>query len=332
MPDTGEFCAPLAKGVETDGSPLKLGVSSCLLGHNVRYDGGHQLDRYITHTLGAFVDFVPVCPEVECGMPIPREAMRLVGDPENPRLVTRKSGEDKTDQMRSWAEKRLDELEAEGLSGFIFKARSPSSGMGRVKVYQEGGKVLYGGVGLFAGMFMERFPLLPVEDDGRLNDAGIRENFIERLFAFRRLQEAAVLCSAQDIVDFHTRHKLLLMAHDPEAYRGLGKLTAEAGRRDPDELFREYTGEFLRAMAKRATPAKHGNVLMHAMGYFKRDLSADEKQELLEVIHNYRKGLLPLIVPVTLINHFVRKYHKEYLAGQYYLKPHPVELKLRNHV
>jgi uncharacterized protein YbgA (DUF1722 family)/uncharacterized protein YbbK (DUF523 family) len=313
---------------------IKLGISSCLLGERVRYDAGHKLDRYLRDTLGAYVQWVGVCPEVECGLGTPRESMRLEQHERGVRLVTHTSRIDHTERMRAWAKNRLNQLAAEDLCGFVFKSKSPSSGMERVKIFRPaGGSAIASGSGMFAGMFMERFALVPVEDEGRLHDANLRENFIERVFAFARWKEALGRgMTARELIDFHTRHKLLLMAHDPEAYRGLGKLTAEAGRRDPDELFREYTGEFLRAMAKRATPAKHGNVLMHAMGYFKRDLSADEKQELLEVIHNYRKGLLPLIVPVTLINHFVRKYHKEYLAGQYYLKPHPVELKLRNHV
>jgi uncharacterized protein YbgA (DUF1722 family)/uncharacterized protein YbbK (DUF523 family) len=321
------------QGIDRIPDRPRLGISSCLLGNQVRYDGGHKLDRYLANTLGGFVDFVPVCPEVECGMSVPREAMRLVGDPDNPRLVTRKTGEDKTEQMIAWTELKLDELEREDLSGFIFKAKSPSSGMGRVKVYSEDGGVKHNGVGVFARAFMNRFPLLPVEDDGRLNDPGLREKFIERVFAYRRLRDARAKGPGPgDLVDYHTRHKLLVLAHDPERYREMGRLVADGGRLPPGQLFDEYARLMNEAMDKRATPKKHVNVLMHAMGYFKNDLSADEKQELLEIIDNYKQGLTPLIVPVTLINHFVRKYDKEYLRDQHYLKPHPIELRLRNHV
>lgn len=310
----------------------RIGISTCLLGENVRYDGGHKLDRYLANILGQFVEFVPVCPEVECGMPIPREAMRLVGDPDDPRLVTQKTGVDMTGQMMDWAVKKLKELEKEKLSGFIFKAKSPSSGMARVKVYTEDGGVKHNGVGLFARTFMQHFPLMPVEDDGRLNDAGLRENFIENIFAYGRFQQASESGKPGDLVDYHTRHKLLVLAHDPERYREMGRLVAGAGELTRNELFDEYAVLMHTAMGKRATPSKHVNVLMHAMGHFKKDLSPDEKQELLEVIENYKQGLVPLIVPVTLLNHYVRKYDKKYLADQFYLHPHPLELKLRNHV
>jgi uncharacterized protein YbgA (DUF1722 family)/uncharacterized protein YbbK (DUF523 family) len=310
----------------------RIGISSCLLGENVRYDGGHKLDRYLTNILGQFVEFVPVCPEVECGMPVPREAMRLVGDPEDPRLVTQKTGVDKTGQMMDWALEKLDELEKQNLSGFIFKAKSPSSGMARVKVYTEDGGVKHNGVGLFARAFMQRFPLMPVEDDGRLNDAVLRENFIENIFAYGRFRQARESGKPADLVDYHTRHKLLVLAHDPERYREMGRLVAGAGDLTGNELFDEYAALMHSAMGKRATPKKHVNVLMHAMGHFKNDLSPDEKQELLEVIDSYKQGLVPLIVPVTLLNHYVRKYDKKYLADQFYLHPHPLELKLRNHV
>lgn len=311
----------------------RIGVSSCLLGNQVRYDGGHKLDRYLTQTLDQFVDFVPVCPEVECGMPVPREALRLVGDPEDPRLVTQKTGADKTDQMLAWAEKRLDELAEKNLSGFIFKSRSPSSGMARVKVYSEDGGVKHNGVGIFARAFMRRFPLIPVEDDGRLNDPGLRENFIERVFARQRFQKTlANGPETRDLIDYHTRHKMLVMAHDPARYREMGRLVANHDGLAPEELFNKYARLMHKAMDTLATPGKHVDVLMHAMGYFKKDLSADEKQELLEVIDNYKQGLTPLIVPITLMNHYVRKYDKEYLRDQFYLRPHPLELRLRNHV
>ncbi len=311
---------------------VKLGISTCLLGENVRYDGGHKLDRFLRDTLGSFVEYVPVCPEVECGLPVPREAMRLTGDPANPRLVTIRTRIDHTDRMQEWARGKLDELEDAGLCGFIFKSRSPSSGMERVKVYVGEGSPVMKGVGIWARMFMERFPLLPVEEEGRLHDPGLREHFIERVFVFKRWRETcAQERKAGALVAFHTVHKLLIMAHSPKHYRELGRLVAEQKQHDPAELQDRYIELLSAAMDLRATVKKHVNVLQHIMGYFKKQLTPDEKREILEIIDDYTAGHIPLIVPVTLLNHFVRKYGEEYLAGQAYLHPHPVELKLRNH-
>ena len=313
--------------------PFRLGVSRCLLGENVRYDGGHKLDRFVRDELGRFFTLVPVCPEVECGLPVPREAMRLVGAPELPRLVTRTTGLDHTRRMTEWAQGALDRLEAEGLCGFVFKYGSPSSGPSQVKVYPEGGGVpSRRGVGLFARLFRERFPLLPVEDEGRLHDPELRENFIGRVFVMARWRELLAQEPAPGrLVDFHTRHKLLLMAHSPIAYRELGRLVAEAKGRNFQELLAEYAAKLFAALTLTATVKKNVNVLQHVMGYFKKQLTTDEKQELLEVIGAYGRELTPLIVPVTLLNHYVRKHGQEYLASQVYLNPHPLELKLRNH-
>jgi len=313
--------------------PLKLGISRCLLGEKVRYDGSHKLDRFLTQTLGAFVAFVPVCPEVECGLPVPRESMRLVGDPDKPRLITTRSGQDHTARMLQWAARRVSELEQEGLCGFIFKSRSPSSGMSGVKVYNENGMPAAKGVGMFARAFMEHFPLLPAEDEGRLHDPLLRENFIERIFVFRRWRELEARGRKKgDLVEFHTRHKLLLLSHSPRHHQEAGRLVAGAGAVSAGQLFEQYLPLLMEALALKPTAKKHTNVLHHIMGYFKKQLSTDEKQELLEVIENYHGGLVPLIVPVTLLNHYVRKYREPYLAKQVYLNPHPLELKLRNHV
>jgi uncharacterized protein YbgA (DUF1722 family)/uncharacterized protein YbbK (DUF523 family) len=312
---------------------IKLGISSCLLGNNVRYNGGHQLDRFLRDTLSRYVDYVPVCPEVECGLSIPREAMRLVGDPDAPRLLTRQTKIDHTDRMKKWAARRLRELEKEDLRGFIFKSRSPSSGMTGVKVYDETGTRLKKGVGLFAAAFMEKFPLLPVEDDGRLHDDGLRENFIERIFTFDRWRIAeSTGRTAGKLVEFHSRHKLLILSHSRKTLKELGALTARGGRMPMGELYGLYIVTLMEGLKLQATAKKNTDVLMHIMGYFKKDLGADEKKELLEVIERYRNGLIPLVVPVTLLNHYVRKYRPEYLMGQHYLDPHPAELMLRNHV
>jgi uncharacterized protein YbgA (DUF1722 family)/uncharacterized protein YbbK (DUF523 family) len=312
---------------------IRLGVSSCLLGEKVRFDGGHKRDRFLTETLSRFVEFVPVCPEVEMGLPTPRETLRLVGEPESQRLVFSKSGEDITERMMAWANKRVVDLEEKELCGFIFKSKSPSSGMERVKLYDRNGVPNKQGVGLFARAFMERFPLLPVEEDGRLHDPGLRENFIETIFTLKRWREALQKGMTRGVlVDFHTRHKLLLLSHSTEIYRQMGKLVADAKALEEQALFDSYLALMIKGIRLKTTVAKHVNVLQHVLGYFKKQLSADEKQEVLSVIDSYQARQIPLIVPVTLFNHFVRKYDQAYLKQQVYLNPHPLELQLRNHV
>ncbi len=312
---------------------IRIGISACLLGENVRYDGGHQLDRYLRDTLGQYVEYVPVCPEVEMGLPTPREALRLVEREDGPHLVFARSGGDVTGPMLDWAGKRVRELEKEELCGFIFKARSPSSGMERVKLYDHNGVPRKEGVGLFARTFMEHFPLVPVEEDGRMHDARLRENFIECIFTFSRWRRLlAGGRTAARLVDFHSRHKLLILSHSPALYKELGRLVAGAGRNAGEELFAEYQRLLMKGMRLQSSVAKNCNVLQHLFGYFKKQLSADEKREVLELVDLYRRGHLPLIVPVTLVNHYVRKYDQPYLRQQVYLNPHPLELQLRNHV
>ena len=312
---------------------IKLGISTCLLGENVRFDGGHKLDRYLTDTLGQFVEYVPVCPEVECGFGVPRESFRLVGDPGNPRLVTSRTNQDHTERMAAWAKKRVAELEKENLCGFIFKSGSPSSGMERVRMYDHNGVPSKVGVGIFARIFMDHFPLLPVEEEGRLHDPRLRENFIERIFALKRWRDGLKeKPSLKALVAFHTRNKLLLLAHSPQHHRQMGRLVA-GGRELPlKELYARYQEIFLEALQLKTTNKKHTNVLMHMLGYFKGQLSAGEKQEMLELIEQYRLEALPLVVPMTLMSHYVRKYDETYLKEQTYLQPHPAELHLRNHV
>ncbi len=312
---------------------IKVGISSCLLGNEVRYDGGHKLDRYLRDTLGQFVEWVPVCPEFECGLGMPREAMRLVGDPQNPRLITRRTGIDHTERMTKWAGQRIKELEKEDLCGFVFKSGSPSSGMRQVKVYDAKGNPAKKGVGVFAREVMNAFGLLPVEDAGRLHDPELRENFIERIFVYRRWQDFIAWGGGlKDLIDFHADHKLLILAHSPAALKTLGKLVAGAKAARRGELFGRYLRVLMKALKLQATVKKNVNVLQHSMGYFKKTISPDEKQELLDFIGQYRRGLIPLIVPVVLLNHYVRKYQEPYLKRQYYLHPHPAELILRNHV
>jgi uncharacterized protein YbgA (DUF1722 family)/uncharacterized protein YbbK (DUF523 family) len=312
---------------------FRIGISSCLLGNEVRWNAGHKLDKYLTRTLGQFVEYVPVCPEVEVGLGTPRESMRLVGDPENPRLITFKSKTDHTDRMLTWAKKRVRDLEKEDLCGFIFKSDSPSSGMIRVKVYNEKGMPHKVGIGIFARAFMEHFPLIPVEDDGRLNDPLIRENFMLQIFTMKRWRDKlAVRRSMGSLIDFHTRNKLLILSHSQKHYRLMGKLVADGKKMSVKALYDQYQQILMEALKLKTTIKKHTNVMQHLMGYFKKQLTPDEKQELLEVFEHYREELVPLLVPITLINHYVRKYDQPYLKQQTYLHPHPLELKLRTHV
>jgi len=311
---------------------IRLGISTCLLGENVRYDGGHKWDRYLTDTLGKYVEYVSVCPEVEAGLGVPRPPLHLVGDPSNPRLVTLRTKQDLTDLMVNWAEKRVRDLEGEKLNGFIFKSNSPSSGMERVKVYDRNGVPAKKGVGVFARIFMGHLPSLPVEDEGRLHDPQIRENFVERIFTLKRWRVGAENPSLRGLIEFHTKNKLLILSHSPRHYEILGKFVAKGKGSPLRLLYSEYERILMESLRLKATPKKNANVLQHMMGYFKERLSGGEKKELLEIIDLHRRELVPLIAPITLMNHYVRKYDQPYLKEQTYLQPHPLELQLRHHV
>jgi uncharacterized protein YbgA (DUF1722 family)/uncharacterized protein YbbK (DUF523 family) len=315
-----------------DRSPIRIGVSQCLLGENVRFDGGHKRDPFITDFLGRFVEYVPVCPEAEVGMGIPREPIRLVRREDDVRLVTVKTGIDHTDAMRTYAEKKASALAKLDLSGYVLKKDSPSCGLERVKVYDAHLSPTKTGRGTFATVLCERLPFLPIEEEGRLNDPRLRENFVERVFAYRRITDFfAGRWTMGGLVALHAREKLLLLAHEPAGYTALGRLVAGAKRRPRDEVAREYRERHATALSKLATNRRHVNVLQHAAGYFKKLLPPEDRRELEDVIQQYGKGLLPLIVPITLLKHHVRKNGIEYLAGQVYLEPHPRELALRNH-
>jgi uncharacterized protein YbgA (DUF1722 family)/uncharacterized protein YbbK (DUF523 family) len=312
---------------------IKIGISSCLLGEKVRYDGGHRLDRYITDTLGHYFEWFPVCPEVEYGLPVPRESMHLIGDTASPRLVTVRTGVDHTEGMKKWAEDKLRQLEKEDLCGFIFKSKSPSSGIGGIKVYTSSGMPNNKGTGIFGGAFMHYFPLIPVIDDGRLHNPNLRENFIEQVLIYKRWNTFIKNgLKIKDLIVFHTNLKLLIFSHSPKHYSTLGKLVAQAKKYQPDVLYSEYIRILMEGLRLPATIKKNTNVLLHIAGYFKKQLSSEDKRELLEVIDQYHKGYIPLIVPIVLINHYVRKFDEPYLKMQFYLNPHPVELMLRNHV
>ncbi len=324
--------APPTAAARPPREELRVGVSSCLLGENVRYDGGHKKDAFLTGSLARFVTFVPVCPEVEVGMGTPRPPIRLVRAGGEVRLRDPEHGLDHTVAMRRWAEARVTALEALDLSGYVLKKGSPSCGMERVKVHAGKGPATRDGVGVFAEVLMRRMPLLPVEEEGRLNDLALRESFVERIFAYRRLLAAfGPRWTVGDLVRFHAAEKLLLLAHAPEAYRRLGRLVAGAKGLPRAEVARAYGAAYTAALRVPATRGKHANVLEHMAGYFKDRLRSVEKAELHDTIGDYRRGLVPLVVPLTLLRHHLRLHGAPYLEGQAYLEPHPKELMLRNH-
>ena len=311
---------------------LRLGISRCLLGDEVRYDGGHKRDSFLTDVFGRYVEWVPVCPEVEAGLGTPREPMRLVGDPTRPRLMTITSGKDHTEALERMTADRITQLNGMDLSGYVFKKDSPTCGVERVRIYNERGMPARKGIGIFAHAFIERFPLIPVEEEGRLCDPSLRENFIERVFCYRRFQDLlGPGVTRQALVRFHTIHKYLLLAQSPQRYQLLGWLVGQAERHPPKEVALRYGGLFMQTLAMQATVRKHVNVLQHILGFFKNRLSSQEKTELLGVIGDYHRGLTPLIVPLTLVRHYVQIFDVRYIRDQVYLNPHPKELMLRNH-
>ncbi|HET7695987.1 MAG TPA: DUF523 and DUF1722 domain-containing protein [Vicinamibacterales bacterium] len=315
-------------------TPLRIGISSCLLGDEVRFDGGHKRDPFLTETLGPFVEWVRVCPEVEVGMGVPRETLRLVKVGGDTRMITTRTGIDHTDEMRAFAARRARELAALGLRGYVLKKDSPSCGMTRVKVYDAEAKApVRDGVGIYAAVLAAAFPALPIEEEGRLQDPVLRENFIERVFACDRLRTLFDgRWTLSDLIGFHTAHKMALLAHSTSAYHELGRLVAAAKGVPRGELRRRYEALFMKTLARPATPARHTNVLRHMAGHLKKLLDDGSRRELGECIEEYRRELVPLIVPLTLLRHHVRAHGVAYLAGQTYLEPHPRELMLRNHV
>jgi uncharacterized protein YbgA (DUF1722 family)/uncharacterized protein YbbK (DUF523 family) len=321
--------------VSEQGFKLHLGVSGCLLGEEVRYNGGHKHMPYLTHALGEYVDWVSVCPEVEVGMSTPRESIRLQGDVDDPQLVGPKSGTDHTEAMKVWAKSRLDDLEALDLHGYVLKKDSPSCGLFRVRVYNlKTGIPTRDGQGIFARALKERFPLLPIEEEGRLNDLPLRENFIERVFAYYRLREMMKdNPTPGGLVAFHTGMKMSLLAHSPKHYREMGQLVALGKTIDWAEMIGRYGKLMMDGLQVMSTRGKHVNVLMHLMGFVKDKMTGQDKEELLEVFESYRAGLVPLIVPITLLKHHLNRNEvPEWVHEQVYLKPYPVELMLRNHV
>jgi uncharacterized protein YbgA (DUF1722 family)/uncharacterized protein YbbK (DUF523 family) len=322
-----------AFGRTDGGRPIRIGISSCLLGNGVRFDGGHKRDAFLTDTFGPFVEWVAVCPEVECGLGTPRPSMRLVHVEGAVRLRTVREGIDLTDRMSEYVERRVEDLALEDLGGYVLKKDSPTCGLERVRIYHASGAPERAGRGIFASRLVERFPHLPVEEEGRLSDPRLRENFVERVFAYANLRDLfRSRWTTGALVRFHTAHKLTLMAHAPEGYRRLGRLVADASSMSRDDMERLYTADFMATLATIATPRRHVNVLQHMVGYFKHRMDRASRTEFLAAVDDYGCERLPLIVPITLLRHHVRVHDISYLANQQYLSPYPLELMLRNHV
>lgn len=312
---------------------IRLGISSCLLGTKVRYDGGHKRDAFIVDTLGQFFEWVPVCPETEVGLGTPRESLRLAGSVATPRLLTVHSQHDLTETMQPYVVSRVEELAQLNLHGFLLKKGSPSCGLERVRIYDQHGTVKHYGRGLLATALMQRLPLLPVEDERRLHDMRLRENFIERVFAYYRWQELCTLPpTPHDMVRFHSQHTLTLLAHSREHYQTLGQLIAQAGTLPLDTLQAQYGARFMACLKVKATPKKHANVLYHLLGHLKKQLDTEDKHEIITSIEHYRQELIPLVVPITLLRHHFRRYPIPWVLEQTYLQPYPMELMLRHHV
>ena len=293
----------------------RVGVSECLLGHAVRWDGNHKRSAFLVESLGPTVDWVPVCPEVEVGMPVPREPVHLVGRP--PRMVAQ-GGRDWTDEMNAWAERRIDDLDALQLDGYVLKKKSPSCGIA------EGG--------LFAAALARRLPSLPLTEEGWLMDERRRESFLARLFTHARLRAAFAAPGAgvATLVEQHAAHKLLLMAHSPSKAKALGRLVAAAAARPFAEAAADYLGGAMQALAATASRGKHANVLHHMVGYFRGAAPERERDELLARIDEYRRGLHPLAVPLALLVHQLRRHEpSEWLAAQVYLEPYPLAVSPR---
>ena len=311
-------------------SKIKIGVSSCLLGEEVRYDGGHKRDIYITGTLSQYFDFQPICPEVAIGLGVPRPTIQLVDKGAGIRAVGVKDASlDVTDRLRTFGLEAIDSLQT--VSGYILKKDSPSCGMERVCVYNSNEKPEKRGRGIFADTLINTLPNLPVEEEGRLMDPVLRENFLERVFIYYRWQQMIKNgITSKRVIEFHTQHKFNLLAHDETIYRKLGRMVAELDKENLHTLANNYIDLLMESLKKPATRKRHNNVLMHIMGFFKDQLSGDDKQEILDLLDAYRLGQVPLIVPITLMKHYLRRFPHPYVEQQYYLNPYPEELMLHN--
>lgn len=313
-------------------SKIRVGVSSCLLGQEVRHDGGHKKNRFVVNNLSAFFEYRSFCPEMASGLGVPRQAIRLVKDEQTIRLLGVRSPElDITEAMLKASNEAIHQFD--DISGYILKKDSPSCGMERVRVYNEHGQAERNGRGMFAAALITALPDLPVEEEGRLMDPVLRENFIERVFIYHRWQETVASgLKVRDLIEFHSRHKLILMAHDEVAQKTLGQIVASTTENNLEENSRHYFSSLMQTLKQPASRKRHTNVMMHVMGYLKKVLNRSEKKELCEILENYRQGLIPLVVPITLLKHHFMRSGNEYIEKQFYLDPYPQELMLRNHL
>ena len=308
---------------------IPVGISSCLLGEQVRHDGGHKRNDYIRETLSRYFDLQPFCPEVAAGLGVPRPPVRLVQTVGGVRaLGVGDTALDVTERLRETAEARR--AWHAGLCGYLLKKDSPSCGMERVRRYPEGrDQPVRDGRGLYAERLMANFPLLPVEEEGRLMDPALRENFVRRVYVLWRWRQAtAGGLSARMLTEFHARHKLILMSHDQNRARELGRLAAAEG--DLAARAETYIHGVMDTLKQVASRGNHVNVLQHIQGYLKRELDAEDKAEMVEVIEAYRLGNVPLVVPLTLLRHHFRKAPDPFIANSWYLDPYPGELALMN--
>ena len=310
---------------------IKIGISSCLLGEKVRFDGQHKYHWYINEVLEQYFEYISICPEVAIGMGIPRKSVRLVGNVDSPEMIEPGSGKNWTKDMHKYNHRILPKLSE--LSGYLFKKGSPSCGVFRTKVYQDNGIPLPHGQGIFAKAFVERYPLIPIEDEGRLNDAQLRENFIKRVFAYHRLKiQMDKKFKRSDWIKFHEQSKYLLLSHSRTHYSTLGNLVANMKHVPAKEFKSTYAKAYMETFKVKSTRKKNMDVLLHILGFMKTQLNSLQKKDLLQVIQSYREGTIPLIVPVTLLSHYIRVFDIAYIKDQYYLNPHPYNLSLRNNI
>jgi uncharacterized protein YbgA (DUF1722 family)/uncharacterized protein YbbK (DUF523 family) len=308
---------------------IPLGISSCLLGQPVRYDGGHKRDSYITGTLAHYFELIPFCPEVAIGMGTPRPTIQLVKSGVEIRSVGVKNADiDVTEALRGYADQQKQAHDR--LCGYILKKDSPSCGMERVKVYSNNQPQKIG-IGIYAETMMRNNSILPVEEEGRLGDPQLRENFIQRVYVLHRWKQlVAEGLSPSQLTRFHARHKLIIMSHD--SYIELGQSLANVTKANVADVAQTYIAQLMQTLKKVASRKSHVNVLQHIQGYLKKELEADDKAELCELIERYRQGEVPLIVPLTLLKHHFRKNTDPYIEDSYYMSPYPQELQLINSI
>jgi uncharacterized protein YbgA (DUF1722 family)/uncharacterized protein YbbK (DUF523 family) len=308
---------------------IEVGISQCLLGEKVRYDGGHKMSRYCVNHLNQFFDFKALCPEVGIGLPVPRKTIRLTGSSDQPRAVYSNGDDgDFTDALSQYADEHWPQINT--ISGYIFCKGSPSCGIERIKVFNDKGMPERNGIGIFAKRIMELDPLLPIEDDGRLNDIGLRDSFIKRVFLYKEWQQlTSSKLTPKALFDFHARHKLMLLAHCQKTYRNLGPMLAKTTKENVESTAESYISAVMSALKRISSRKNNTNVLMHIQGYFKKELNKDQRTELANIILDYKKGLQPLLAPMTLLNHYLKAHPNHYLANQSYFEPYPKEMGIR---